>query len=84
MLNLFSMDTIAPAPLTETLAPGEVRTLRLEAGASLTVTDGLLWLTRSGDPSDHLLRAGTTFNFPRGALVVVQALRAEARYKRLP
>jgi hypothetical protein len=84
MLNFFSMETIAPSPAAETLAPGEVRTLRLDAGASLAVTDGLLWLTRSGDPSDHLLPAGTTFNFPRGALVVVQALRSEARYKRLP
>jgi hypothetical protein len=84
MLTLFSMEPVAASPQTETLAPGEVRTLRLEAGASLIVSDGLLWLTFSGDSSDHLLTAGTTFNFPRGALVVMQALRSEARYKRLP
>jgi len=84
MLTLFSMDILAATPPAETLAPGEVRTLRLDARASLAVTEGLLWLTRSGDPSDHLVPAGTTFNFPRGALVVVQAPRTEARYKRLP
>ncbi len=84
MMKLFPSDTCAPPPQLESLAPGQVRTLRLPAGASLAVTDGLLWLTRSGDPADHLLSAGTTFTFPRGALVVVQALRHEARYKRLP
>lgn len=84
MMNLFSSDTCALPPQLETLAPGEVRTLRLGAGAVLAVTEGLLWLTRSGDPADHLLAAGTTFTFPRGALVVVQALRQEARYKRQP
>ncbi len=84
MIKLFPMDTCAPPAELETLAAGEVRTLRLPAGASLAVTDGILWLTRSGDPADHLLSAGTTFSFPRGALVVVQALRNAARYKRLP
>jgi hypothetical protein len=84
MMNLFPSDTCAPPPRLETLAAGEVRTLRLDAGASLAVADGLLWLTRSGDPADHLLSAGTIFSFPRGALVVIQALRSEARYKRLP
>ena len=79
MIKLFPMDTCAPPPELETLAAGEARTLRLPAGASLAVTDGLLWLTRSGDSADHLLSAGTTFSFPRGALVVVQALRNEAR-----
>lgn len=81
-MKLFSMETCVLPPETEILAAGQVRALRLEAGASLQVTDGLLWLTRSGDSSDHLVAAGETFSFERGGLVVIQALRGEARYKR--
>ncbi|MGN6369547.1 MAG: DUF2917 domain-containing protein [Phycisphaerae bacterium] len=81
----FLPTTTGPAPLdSETLAPGEVRALHLHPGQSLHVTEGLLWLTRSNDPADHLLPAGHALSFPRPALVVIQALRTPARYNRLP
>ena len=45
-------------------------------GADLTTRQGALWITQTGDPTDHILKAGESFHVEGGRLVVVQALEA--------
>src|SRR5687767_11956946 len=39
-------------------------------GGTLRVEAGQVWLTRSGDPDDHFLRAGDAFQVPPGDALV--------------
>jgi hypothetical protein len=39
-------------------------------GGTLRVEAGQVWLTRSGDPDDHFLRAGDTIRVPPGDVLV--------------
>jgi hypothetical protein len=39
-------------------------------GGTLRVEAGQVWLTRSGDPDDHILRAGEAIRVPPGDLLV--------------
>jgi hypothetical protein len=39
---------------------------------------GTLWLTQEGDPDDHVLEAGDTFETKRTGALVVQAISGEA------
>jgi hypothetical protein len=39
-------------------------------GGTLRVEAGQVWLTRSGDPADHILRAGEAIRVPPGDLLV--------------
>lgn len=36
---------------------------------------GLLWVTRAGDPEDHLLKPGDSFIANKGGKVVIEAIR---------
>lgn len=59
------------------LDEGAVWSLRLRTGGGLRLTcrEGLLWLTREGDPSDKVVQAGGSVWLDGPGLVVVQALR---------
>ncbi|SEM23079.1 Protein of unknown function [Stigmatella aurantiaca] len=60
---------------TVTLSLGELWSHRMHApGASLRCHEGCVWLTREGDLSDHVLRAGEALRMEGPGLVVVQAL----------
>jgi hypothetical protein len=79
---------IAPHPLSSPrkiatsalhLAPGEVRTLSAGGGLELSVVEGIVWVTQSGDSQDYLLAPGEVFHVYRpGGRVVIQALRGAA------
>lgn len=64
------------APVARTLGAGAVRRLHLRGGDTLLVRVGGLWLTRAGDPQDHLLQPGAGFVAARSGDVVVQAFGA--------
>lgn len=59
-----------------TLGAGAVRRLHLRSGDALQVRVGGLWLTRAGDPQDHLLQPGAGFVAVHSGDVVVQAFGA--------
>ena len=59
-----------------TLGAGAVLRLHLRSGDALQVRVGGLWLTRTGDPQDHLLQPGAGFVAARSGDVVVQAFGA--------
>lgn len=59
-----------------TLGAGAVLRLHLRSGDALRVRVGGLWLTRAGDPQDHLLQPGAGFVAARSGDVVVQAFGA--------
>lgn len=44
------------------------------AGRSVSCREGILWVTQTGNPGDHLLRAGETFSSERPGRLVVGAL----------
>jgi hypothetical protein len=46
-----------------------------EAGKQLYCVDGLLWVTRAGDASDHVLRPGDGFSLAEPGRVVIESLR---------
>ena len=48
----------------------------LQRGQSVNCERGTLWLTQSGDATDHLLHAGDCFTVQNRGKVVVQALKA--------
>jgi hypothetical protein len=52
--------------------------LRLAPGVAgwLQVRDGRVWLTRTGDPSDHVLRSGQAVHLGPGDAVVVEPWQA--------
>ena len=45
-------------------------------GATLRVTQGILWLTQEGDPSDVVLRTGDNFVVESDGATVVEAMGA--------
>lgn len=48
-----------PACVSATLPAGQAARLTLRRGETLLVRQGCLWLTREGDPVDHVLRPGS-------------------------
>jgi len=52
--------------------------LRLAPGVAgwLRVQQGEVWLTRSGDPADHVLRSGQALQLGRGDVVVAESWQA--------
>jgi hypothetical protein len=44
------------------------------AGRVVSCREGILWVTQTGTPGDHLLRAGETFSSDRPGRLVVGAL----------
>lgn len=57
---------------THTLPGGQTRLIHAQDGLTLRVLAGRLWLTRSGDASDHFLHAGDCMALS-GEAVLVQA-----------
>jgi hypothetical protein len=45
-------------------------------GITLQCWSGVLWVTQEGDPADHLLAAGETFQTRRAGRVVAQAMES--------
>ena len=58
----------------QSLDEGMLLTLELKHPAELRVRRGLVWVTRSGDPRDHVLAAGQGIRFPGRGRVVIEAL----------
>ncbi len=56
----------------------QVAVWTLRRASVLWVQEGVLWLTRTGDPADSFVEAGQTLALPRGRWVA-QAL-ADSRY----
>ncbi len=51
--------------------------IRLEgdvAGRVISCRKGILWLTQTGNPGDHLIRAGEDFSIDQSGMVLVSAL----------
>jgi hypothetical protein len=44
------------------------------AGRVILCRKGVLWLTQTGTPGDHLIRAGEVFSIDRPGLVLISAL----------
>jgi len=49
------------------------------AGRAVSCRKGILWLTQTGNPGDHLIRAGEVFAIERPGAVLISALE-EALY----
>ncbi len=48
--------------------------LDLRPPLALRVLAGKLWITQTGDPTDHVLTTGESFQAEDGGMLVVQAL----------
>ena len=44
------------------------------AGRAVSCRKGILWLTQTGNPGDHLIRAGEAFAIERPGAVLISAL----------
>lgn len=66
------------------MAPGQL--VHLFTGGELRVTEGRVWLTRSGDLDDHLIEAGQRIrlNGSEGAIIEAWQPAAGARVQWLP
>lgn len=65
------------------LAPGQVHRVRLKAGELLLVREGRVWLTREGDPVDHVLVPGRGHVAPLAEEVVIESCAPTgSRYER--
>ncbi len=51
-----------------------IRLDRDVAGRVVSCRKGILWLTQTGTPGDHLIRAGEAFFIERGGTVLISAL----------
>ena len=63
-----------------TLPAGDARRLRLAPGTLVQATEGVLWLTVTGQAADHVLRPGEAWMAEGQRGVVVQAVGGEARF----
>jgi Protein of unknown function (DUF2917) len=55
--------------------------IRLEgdvAGRIISCREGVLWLTQTGNPGDHLIRSGEAFSVEHPGLVLISALEDSA------
>jgi hypothetical protein len=59
-----------PRPVVLQMRPGELLAV---AGVRLVVESGRVWVTRAGDPVDHLLGGGATMQIEPGARALVGA-----------
>jgi hypothetical protein len=72
-------------PLRRGVSGGSLQTLRAghvlplgSAGGRLDVLHGRVWLTRAGDPDDHLVETGESFHVPANGRALVEAWDDEA------
>ena len=56
------------------LRAGEFLRIEDGAGRSVSVFDGLVWVTQVGDPLDAFVSKGETFTLDRAGLTVIEAL----------
>lgn len=69
--------------LSATLPAGQATRLTLRRGEALLVREGRLWLTREGDPIDHVLWPGSGHVASVPQDVVIEAFGPQAcRYER--
>ncbi len=54
------------------------RVERIDVGDSILCTNGVLWVTQTGDPEDYLLRKGQKFVAGRRGLVLIQTFDGSA------
>jgi DUF2917 family protein len=64
---------------SRSLARGQVRHVRAEAGRRVECLSGSLWITQDGDRRDIVLAAGEAFDFDRRADALLSAF-ADSRY----
>ena len=62
-----------PGPVVLQLRPGELLAV---TGARLAVHSGRVWVTRAGDPVDHLLGGGAVMQIEPGARALIGAEEA--------
>jgi len=69
------MPTIARPTLPRELhlESGQLQSLDYVRGMCLNCVEGAAWVTQTGDPQDHLLRAGDALNVDRPGRVVIEA-----------
>jgi hypothetical protein len=48
------------------------------AGRVVSCRKGILWVTQTGNPGDHLIRAGEDFSIDRPGMVLISALEESA------
>jgi hypothetical protein len=48
------------------------------AGRVISCREGVLWLTQTGNPGDHLIRVGEAFSVEHPGLVLISALEDSA------
>lgn len=61
------------------LSKGELLVLRSSGGIeAVTVAEGRVWLTKSGDPRDYCLEAGTRLPLEKRCRVIVEAIEPAA------
>jgi len=71
------------AAAADTLAAGRARRLVLRRGEAVVVREGRLWLTREGDPHDHVLTPGAGYVATVPQDVVIEVLGGpRCRYER--
>jgi Protein of unknown function (DUF2917) len=59
-----------PGPVVLQMRPGELLAV---AGVRLAVESGRVWVTRAGDPADHLLGGGAVMEIEPGSRALVSA-----------
>ena len=89
MFNWISGLSATLAPIARTgiveLPAGRVHRLRLRAGDVLLVRQGQVWMTRQGDPIDHLLTPSQGHVAARPEEVVLESfVRDGSAYERQP
>ena len=53
----------------------------LDIGDAVTCTNGVVWVTQTGDPNDYLLQEGEQFIALNTGQVLVQAIGGDACYR---
>ncbi|HMP91014.1 MAG TPA: DUF2917 domain-containing protein [Kiritimatiellia bacterium] len=56
------------------LKAGRVITFRMQRKGQLVCLNGRLWITQTGNPGDHVLEPGDTYNAKAAGNLVVEAL----------
>lgn len=74
LINLISFSRRKGMKRSARLEGSRILTLSGTQAVRLTVLTGALWLTRTGQDADVVLRAGQTMTLPKGEKLVLQGL----------